>query len=300
MANLQLPLNQAQDSVLGSEYCSGYVDGLGKWVTGFYCPGSDESQDVFCCGSDTHKYCCTKKDQVIQTSNSDDGDLTAVVGAIVGAAAALLIVTLVSCFCCSCCFLYKKRGGRFMMTTSSSSSVYRLHYNATSNGMSGPSAVAASASEHSGVTHMYSVGNSGPATPQHVLDVPLTDLQRRQQHYLFDEVDHVRLVQSHNGGISHSYTLPHNLNGGGLVQQYMMQDDPDLIASATMRPYNSKQQQQLQAVPYHEPYGQFAAPKMTARYEFYQNIVSFCIKCFRSFQYRRRSRFNIAKREFQL
>ena len=48
---------------------------------------------------------------------------------------------------------------------------------------------------------------------------------------LFDEVDHVRLVQSHNGGIAHSYTLPHNLAGAagnqgkaqGIVQQYMMQ-----------------------------------------------------------------------------
>ena len=54
-------------TVLGSEYCSGYMDALGKWNTGFYCPASDESQDVFCCGTESHKYCCTKKDQVIQS-----------------------------------------------------------------------------------------------------------------------------------------------------------------------------------------------------------------------------------------
>ena len=30
--------------VLGSEYCSGYEDAVGKWNTGFYCPASDESQ----------------------------------------------------------------------------------------------------------------------------------------------------------------------------------------------------------------------------------------------------------------
>ena len=24
-------------------------------------------QDVFCCGTEYHKYCCTKKDQVIQS-----------------------------------------------------------------------------------------------------------------------------------------------------------------------------------------------------------------------------------------
>jgi hypothetical protein len=53
--------------VLGSEYCSGYIDSLGKWNTGFYCPSIEESIDVFCCGSATHKYCCTKRDQVIQT-----------------------------------------------------------------------------------------------------------------------------------------------------------------------------------------------------------------------------------------
>ena len=53
--------------VLGSEYCSGYEDAVGKWNTGFYCPASDESQDVFCCGTEYHKYCCTKKDQVIQS-----------------------------------------------------------------------------------------------------------------------------------------------------------------------------------------------------------------------------------------
>ena len=35
--------------------------------TGFYCPSMEESIDVFCCGTATHKYCCTKRDQVIQT-----------------------------------------------------------------------------------------------------------------------------------------------------------------------------------------------------------------------------------------
>ena len=54
-------------AILGSEYCSGYIDVAGKWNTGFYCPASDESQDVFCCGTEYHKYCCTKKDQVIQS-----------------------------------------------------------------------------------------------------------------------------------------------------------------------------------------------------------------------------------------
>ena len=62
-SNIQILLSF---TVLGSEYCSGYMDAIGKWNNGFYCPASDESQDVFCCGSEVHKYCCTKKDQVIQ------------------------------------------------------------------------------------------------------------------------------------------------------------------------------------------------------------------------------------------
>ena len=45
-------------AILGSEYCSGYIDSVGKWNTGFYCPGSgsgEEEGDVFCCGTEHHK-----------------------------------------------------------------------------------------------------------------------------------------------------------------------------------------------------------------------------------------------------
>ena len=47
-------------AILGSEYCSGYIDSVGKWNTGFYCPssGSDSGEqggDVFCCGTEHHK-----------------------------------------------------------------------------------------------------------------------------------------------------------------------------------------------------------------------------------------------------
>ena len=31
-----------------------------------FCVLSDESGDVFCCGSPSHKYCCTRRDQVLQ------------------------------------------------------------------------------------------------------------------------------------------------------------------------------------------------------------------------------------------
>ena len=55
--------------VLGSSYCSGYVDTLGRWNTGFYCPETEETTvSVFCCGNIHQKYCCTK----VGLSNIDD------------------------------------------------------------------------------------------------------------------------------------------------------------------------------------------------------------------------------------
>ena len=52
-------------AILGSEYCSGYIDVAGKWNTGFYCPASDDNANIFCCGTPEDKFCCTKQDQVI-------------------------------------------------------------------------------------------------------------------------------------------------------------------------------------------------------------------------------------------
>ena len=52
--------------MLGSEYCAGYLDSLGEWSTGFYCPSIAASLDVFCCGSLHTKYCCDSKDQVFR------------------------------------------------------------------------------------------------------------------------------------------------------------------------------------------------------------------------------------------
>ena len=52
--------------MLGSEYCAGYLDSLGEWTTGFYCPSIAASLDVFCCGSLHTKYCCDRKDQVVR------------------------------------------------------------------------------------------------------------------------------------------------------------------------------------------------------------------------------------------
>merc|ERR1711971_205382 len=233
MANLQLPLNQNHETVLGSEYCSGYMDALGKWNTGFYCPNSDESNDVFCCGTELHKYCCTKKDKVIQ---SEVQDLTVYVGIVLGAAAALLIITLVSCFCCSCCFLYKKRHP-------SSTSMYRLH----------------NTSEHgSGVTNMYSISNaaSRAATPLQIGGsdhlVLLTNTGGgngntmggdRHHHHHHHQQQQQLLLEDRihpNGdliGLSHSHTLPHNLSHH--MKAYCG-ENPDIINhQSIMREYGT-------------------------------------------------------------
>ena len=78
---------------------------------------------------------------------------------------------------------------------------------------------------------MYSLSNAGTAsrstTPQHHRLQPQQQHSHHHQQYLIDDAqDHMRLVHSHNGGITHSYTLPHNLShhgkaGGGVIQQYM-------------------------------------------------------------------------------
>lgn len=65
-------------TVLGVEYCTGYVDGDGQWRKGFYCPKKAESvsavesksKDIFCCGSQTSKYCCERKEGFSTTSTS--------------------------------------------------------------------------------------------------------------------------------------------------------------------------------------------------------------------------------------
>ena len=54
--------------ILGSSYCSGFVDSSGRWNQGFYCPETEELSSVFCCGDMSDKYCCTKVTQTSQRS----------------------------------------------------------------------------------------------------------------------------------------------------------------------------------------------------------------------------------------
>ena len=93
-------------AILGSEYCSGYIDLVGKWDAGFYCPSSEQTGSVFCCGSDNHKYCCTRKDEMMQ---EDMEGLSEVVGVMVGALTAILLLFIIFCVCCPWWPDYRKK-----------------------------------------------------------------------------------------------------------------------------------------------------------------------------------------------
>ena len=76
---------------------------MGKWNTGFYCPSSGENRHVFCCGSDTSKYCCTEKEQIVQ---EEVEGLNLLIGFLVGIITAFLLLVIIYCICCP---NYKKR-----------------------------------------------------------------------------------------------------------------------------------------------------------------------------------------------
>jgi len=195
MANLQLPLNQEYNAVLGSEYCTGYVDTLGKWNTGFYCTNNDDLGDVFCCGSSFHKYCCTKRDQVLQTEVEN---LTVYVGILVGAATALLLITMVSCFCCSCCPLFKKHNPT---NSKYRGPMYRLHNQSSSA---------------SGMTSMYN-GSNGASRSISPTSAP-------HGRATMEESDHSQLIHQ---GMSHSHTLPHNLSSQQSYRQAFREESEE-------------------------------------------------------------------------
>jgi len=90
---------QYEKVILGSSYCSGFVDSSGRWNSGFYCPETEELISVFCCGSSTDKYCCTKADQKI----ADDGEKLSntVTMVLVSLFIILLVVTSISLIFCS-------------------------------------------------------------------------------------------------------------------------------------------------------------------------------------------------------
>ncbi|KAK7791537.1 hypothetical protein R5R35_008694 [Gryllus longicercus] len=138
---------------LGSEFCSGYTDNLGKWNTGFYCPSGD-TQALYCCGTPTNKYCCAHREHV----NKDDfsSSLPLLLGVVMGIIAAISIVTLMSCCFCSCCILYKKR-----QPTTNGGPLYQLQCSSTA----------------SGVANMYSFSNQNSHASTPIDTAVLVDME---------------------------------------------------------------------------------------------------------------------------
>jgi len=188
MASLQFPVSPRDGAVLGSEYCSGYIDVLGKWNTGFYCPTSDESGDVFCCGSPSHKYCCTRRDQVLQQEMEG---LTVAIGITVGAATALLLLAIVCCVCCPWCPLNRRKQEGHKVP-GHPGPVYRLQ----GQHESGQSGGTQSCSLSGGLASLPSQGGESP------------------HHH-----------QPPQRTMSHSHTLPHSLSHHHSFRQQMVHQE---------------------------------------------------------------------------
>ncbi|XP_023227991.1 protein shisa-2 homolog isoform X3 [Centruroides sculpturatus] len=135
-------LGDQDHEVLGTEYCSGYTDSFGKWNTGFYCPNLGNGEPVYCCGTTTYKYCCTKRDE----EHRPAVDQTVLLGIVLGVLLAVVLVTLVSCLVCRRCLHFGRR-----RPAVNGGPLYRMHCSSTA----------------SGVANMYSFSgqNSAVTTP---------------------------------------------------------------------------------------------------------------------------------------
>ncbi|XP_069694390.1 uncharacterized protein [Periplaneta americana] len=102
------------------------MDTMGKWNNGFYCPG-ESTEEQFCCGTATFKYCCPQREHVVTEEYSS---LPLLLGVIFGVVAAVILVTIVSCCFCSCCIVYKKRQPRI-----NGGPLYRMHCSSTASGV---------------------------------------------------------------------------------------------------------------------------------------------------------------------
>ena len=195
-------------ALVGSEYCSGYTDILGIWNEGFFCPShSATNNNVFCCGNQIHKYCCTKKDLVLDEL-METSSVTLIIATMVVVSSLLLVATIISCLCCPQCPNYDKSSSFYKLEKPR---VYRLE---------------PGDSRDSGVTKTLSVSN-GSSSPARMTE--LRQLQHQHQHQVQHPAvnGHWRQVAGEEGGgdrrrlrrssddggaLSHSYTLPHSVS----------------------------------------------------------------------------------------
>ncbi|GAB6029193.1 hypothetical protein CHUAL_004966 [Chamberlinius hualienensis] len=139
---MSIRLNVDDDhEVVGSGYCMGHTDSIGKSSPGFYCPTEDLPSAIYCCDTFGYKYCCTKKDET-HASISDLAMTLCIVGG------ATFVVAVLVCIACICCHVKRQHQKR---SATINGPIYRMHCSSTG----------------SGVANMYSFSNqnSSVTTP---------------------------------------------------------------------------------------------------------------------------------------
>ncbi|XP_042902685.1 uncharacterized protein [Parasteatoda tepidariorum] len=119
-------LSSHDHEVLGVDFCSGYTDIFGKWNTGFNCPRVGNSKVVYCCGTVTYKYCCTRRDHHSGSGISQ----SVLLGSALGSMVVIIFVTLVSCLICRRCVPYRRHHASL-----NGGPLYALHCSSTTSGM---------------------------------------------------------------------------------------------------------------------------------------------------------------------
>lgn len=158
---------------LGSDYCSGYTDIFGKWNTGFDCPRMGNGETVFCCGTVTYKYCCTRRDQHSSSGISQ----SVLIGSALGSVLVVVLVTLVSCFICRKCVPYRRAHPSL-----NGGPLYTMHCSSTASGMA----------------NLYSFSGQTTATTT-PLDTPhvLVDLDNPEHHIYAQPMNGHRSISRH-------------------------------------------------------------------------------------------------------
>lgn len=112
---------------VSAEYCDGYTNLLGWYISGFSCPNwGDDWGDTWCCGNYDFKYCCNdESDRVVNSGGDDvswDDDLddvanavalgfSAIIGIVCGVIGLLIVGPILCCVCCAMAGKSNKRGG---------------------------------------------------------------------------------------------------------------------------------------------------------------------------------------------
>ncbi|KFM62476.1 Protein shisa-9, partial [Stegodyphus mimosarum] len=165
-------LTDHDHEVLGADFCSGYTDIFGKWNTGFDCPRMGNGETVYCCGTVTYKYCCTRRDQHTGTGISQ----SVLLGSALGSVLMVILVTLVSCLICRRCVPYRRAHPSL-----NGGPLYTMHCSSTTSGM-------ANMYSFSGQTTAVTTPLDGPHVlvdldnPEHAYTVPMNNQRGISRH----------------------------------------------------------------------------------------------------------------------